>query len=105
LIDHGTDKDRAEVCRQIWGLAFEVSHPVTMIPIQWSDDGRRFWRNKLIAALRDSFVLVRRHAARGLKELGDRKTIPALQAARDVESDEDTKFYMEEAISALRPNP
>ena len=56
----------------------------------------------MIAALRDSCVNVRRHAARALKGLGNRKSVAALQTARDAESDSDTAFYMDDTIMVLK---
>jgi HEAT repeat protein len=102
LMEQGTDQDRATVSGQLWGLSFETFFHMNQHPIQWSEAGRQFWRDKMITALRDSYVQVRKHAARALKGLGDSKMIPALQAARDVESDDDTAFYMDDTIAALK---
>ncbi|MGB0911753.1 MAG: HEAT repeat domain-containing protein [Nitrospirales bacterium] len=105
LIDCGTDQDRAEVVRQIWGLFDETLESMNQYPIEWSEAGCRFWRDKIVAALHDSHVLVRKHAARALKSLGDRTTLPALHAARDTEYDEDTAFYIDDTIVALKERP
>lgn len=102
LIDRGTDEDRAAVSGQIWGLSFETFGHMNQHPIEWSDSGRHFWKEKMIGALGDTYVQVRKHAARALVKLGNGKTIHALQAARDVEGDADAAFYMDDAIAALK---
>jgi HEAT repeat protein len=101
VMERGTDRDRAAVAGQIWGLALEVFDNMNQHPMEWSPVGRRFWRDRMIAALRDPYVQVRKSAARALKQLGDARAVAALRLARAEERDEDTAFYMDDAIAAL----
>jgi hypothetical protein len=102
LIEHGTDEDRTAVSGQIWGLSLETFQHTYQYPIEWTDDGRRFWRTKMESALSDSAVSVRKQSARALRQLGEDASLPALRAAREAESDEDARFYIDDAITAIR---
>jgi HEAT repeat protein len=102
LLDRGTEKDRSDVSAQIWGASIETFHNTNQHPIEWSEPGRRFWRDKMIGALRDPFVNVTKHAARALMGLGDRNAILALRAARDAEDDADVAYEMDRAIAGLK---
>ncbi len=101
LMDHGTDRDRAEVSRQVWGLSYETWDHMNQHPIEWTEAGRRLWKDKMVAALRDSYVDVRKSAARALQGLGTHDTLSALQAARSAEQNEDVRFYLDETIAAI----
>jgi HEAT repeat protein len=101
LIQNGADGDRIAVSAQIWGLSFETFQHLNQLPMEWSQSGRVFWRDKMVTALQDSNVQVRKHAARALMALGDRNSVLALKIASDLERDRDTRFYMEETIKAL----
>jgi HEAT repeat protein len=101
LLQNGTDDDRLAVCSLIWGLSTETIHHANQRPMEWSAVGRKFWREKLTTTLKHPRIELRKCAARALANLGDRQTIGPLQAARDVERDEDTAYYMDEALKAI----
>jgi hypothetical protein len=110
LFDHGADLDRAAVASTIAGLSFETSRWIRpyLCPLEWSDEGRRFWIAKMIAALRDPCPLVRRQAAVALKHFGDLDALPYLRAAREVEPEDDEvdpAHFMDDAIAWLDPRP
>lgn len=101
LLRNGTDKDRSDVTSQIWGAATETPQHSLLRPMNWSDTGRAQWRQLMTEALSDPAVPVRKHAARALARMGDASSVKALRAARRSETDEDTGFYMDEALAAL----
>lgn len=103
-LEQGTDEDRAQVAAQIWGLSFETWYHMHQLPMEWSESGRRFWRKKMLEALNDPAPKVREHSARALEKLGNAATIPDLQRARDHEADANVRFYLEQALVALRPH-
>jgi HEAT repeat protein len=102
LNDHGTERDRAEVARQIAALAYASEQEMNQYYyMKWTEAGREFWKGRMVAALRDPFADVRKQAALALKAFGDRKTLPALRAARHSEQDDNLFFFLDDAITAL----
>lgn len=101
LNDGGTEVDRAEVARQVAGLAYASVPQVGQYPMAWSDGGREFWKRRMAAATRDASAGVRKQAVFALKGFGDRRMLPELKAARQVEQDKDLLFYLDDAIAAL----
>ena len=106
VFDQGTADDRGNIAATIAGLAFETPYSQLQHPLEWSEAGKKLWRSKMIALLGDPSAALRRQAANALNFLGDPEAIPALQAARRVEPEDDTKYYaayyMDEAIAALQ---
>jgi HEAT repeat protein len=100
-LEQGTDQDRAQAAAQIRGLSFETQYHMNQLLIEWSESGRNFWREKMLEALSDPAPKVREHATRALENLGDTKSIPVLQRARDKEADADVRVYMEESLKVL----
>lgn len=104
-LDQGADQDRAAVVAAIAGLVYESWYHKHQHPIQWTKAGKNFWRDRMIAALRDSYPFVRRQAAVALQHFGDPEALPALEEARRTEPDDATfhpAYFMDEAIAALR---
>jgi len=101
LLVNGTDDDRAEVSRQIWGAVALPREHASEDAARRSALARSFWRDMMVLALCDTTVRVREHAARGLELIGDKGSIPALQAAKDREGNENAAYYMGEAIEAI----
>jgi HEAT repeat protein len=102
MIKQGSDQDRAQVVRQIAGLAYETLHNTSQNPIAWTTEGRRFWRDTMMEALQDSASEVRQQAAFALENFGDSDTLPALEAARRGETDDNAAYYIDRAIAVLK---
>jgi HEAT repeat protein len=102
-LEHGTEKDRTEVCGQIYGWSEAVTWDNALQgPLKWNGRSRRFWEGRMSMALRDPAVSVRKNAARALKQLGSSGSLPALQSAYRSEQDRDTRFYLDLAISSIK---
>lgn len=110
FFDHGTDLDRETAASVIAGLSIETARGTRpyLCPLEWSDEGRRFWITKMVTALRDPHPPVRVQAAVALKHFGDLDALPYLRAAREVEpgdNDSDPAYCMDDAIAWLDPRP
>jgi hypothetical protein len=98
--EQGSEADRVLVAQQVEGLGVETPYHHDLPTIEWTPDGRRFWRTKMMAGLEDPSAKVRMHVARALQHLGDGSSAAALMAARATEPDADARYYMGEALAA-----
>jgi hypothetical protein len=101
LLERGTERDRVLVVAVVSGLAYETEANMRQLPIRWSPQGRRRWVALMVVALGAKAATIRRPAAVALKCFMDPSALPALRAARPIETDATIAYFIDDAITTL----
>jgi hypothetical protein len=101
LLERGTTRDRELVIGTVSGLAYETEANLRQLPMQWTVENRRRWVARMVVALGDEAASIRRPAAVALKCFMDPSALPALRAARPIETDATIAYFIDDAIKTL----